>query len=78
MKKDKKLVNEITRYVEENIKSFHDSRINKLKTLKLKNVLKKKNPYLFRAKYMLTADDIVKNLTHAYYHLRKKRCLETG
>ena len=66
MKKDKKLVNEITRYVEENIKSFHDSRINKLKTLKLKNVLKKKNPYLFRAKYMLTADDIVKNLTNAY------------
>jgi hypothetical protein len=66
MKKDKKLVDEITRYVEENIKSFHDSRINKLKTLKLKNVLKKKNPYLFRAKYMLTADDIVKNLTNAY------------
>jgi len=66
MKKDQKLVDEITRYVENNIKSFHDSRINKLRTLKLKNVLKKKNPYLFRAKYMLTADDIVKNLTNAY------------
>ncbi|MDR2907460.1 MAG: cytosolic protein [Bacteroidales bacterium] len=66
MKRNQKLVDEITHYVEEHIKSFHDSRINKLKTLKLKNVLKKKNPYLFRAKYMLTADDIVRNLTNAY------------
>jgi hypothetical protein len=52
--------------VEQNISSFHQSRIDKLKTLKLKTILKKKNPYLFKAKYFPTASDIVKSLTDAF------------
>jgi hypothetical protein len=34
--------------------------------LKLKSVLRKKNPYLFKAKYVLTAQDIIKSLTDAF------------
>jgi hypothetical protein len=32
----------------------------------LKTVLKKKNPYLFKAKYILTAEQIIKSLTDAF------------
>jgi hypothetical protein len=56
----------VTQYVEENIDVFHHKRVNCLNGLKLKTVLKKKNPYLFKAKYFLTAEQIVKGLTDAF------------
>lgn len=34
--------------------------------MKLQKVLGKKNPYLFKAKYILTAQDIIKSLTDAF------------
>lgn len=34
--------------------------------MKLRKVLGKKNPYLFKAKYVLTAQDIIKSLTDAF------------
>ncbi|WP_291528048.1 PmeII family type II restriction endonuclease [Bacteroides sp. UBA939] len=52
--------------MEQNISNFHQSRINKLEKLKLKTILKKKNPYLFKAKYFNAASDIVKSLTDAF------------
>ncbi len=57
---------EITQYVEENIGIFHQKRIAGLNALKLKKVLGKKNPYLYKAKYILTAQDIIKSLTDAF------------
>lgn len=57
---------QVTDYVEKNISTFHQSRIGKLGTLSLDTVLKKKNPYLFKAKYLLTAGDIVKSLADAF------------
>lgn len=59
-------LNDVTQYVEKNIGTFHQKRIAGLKNLKLKKVLGKKNPYLFRAKYILTAQDIIKNFTDAF------------
>ena len=56
----------VVKYVEENIGTFHQKRIAGLKDLKLKKVLSKKNPYLFKAKYVLTAQDIIKSLTDAF------------
>lgn len=53
---------DVTRYVEKNIGTFHQKRIIKLNSLKLKDVLKKKNPYLFRAKNVLTAQDIIASI----------------
>lgn len=57
---------DVTQYVEENIGTFHQKRIAGLNDLKLKKVLVKKNPYLFKAKYILTAQDIIKSLTDAF------------
>jgi hypothetical protein len=57
---------DISQYVEENIGTFHQKRIDSLDRLKLKTVLQKKNPYLFKAKYFLTAEQIIKGFTYAF------------
>ncbi len=59
-------LNDVVKYVEENIGSFHKKRIASLNNLRLKTVLSKKNPYLFKAKYVLTAQDIIKSLADAF------------
>ena len=56
----------IIQYVEANIGIFHQKRIASLDSLKLTQVLKRKNPYLFKAKYLLTAGEIIKALTDAH------------
>lgn len=60
------LINDVIQYVENNIAQFHTQRIDKIKTLKLKVVLKKKNPYLFKAKYLQTSEEIIRQLIEAY------------
>ncbi|HZE84121.1 MAG TPA: PmeII family type II restriction endonuclease [Puia sp.] len=59
-------IEEVQQYVEQNIGVFHSKRIAGLTGLKLGKVLAKKNPYLFKAKYLLTAQDIIKSLTDAF------------
>ena len=39
---------EITDYVEANIQNFHQRRLDNLQKLKLMDVIKRKNPYLFK------------------------------
>ena len=57
---------DIIEYVEQNIGSFHQKRIIGLSSLKLTTVLARKNPYLFKAKSLVTAPDIVKSITDAF------------
>lgn len=57
---------DVTQYVEQNIGTFHKKRIESLDNLKLTDVLKRKNPYLFKAKYVLTAQDIIKGIIDAH------------
>jgi hypothetical protein len=57
---------DVSHYVEKNIGTFHEKRIQSLDGLKLKSVLKRKNPYLFKAKYVLTADQIVRGIVDAH------------
>ncbi len=59
-------IKDINQYVENNIGTFHQKRIDSLNKLKLKTVLKKKNPYLFKAKHLLTSEAIIKKLTDAF------------
>lgn len=59
-------IKSVQQYVEKNIITFHEKRIASLQGLKLKTVLRKKNPYLFRAKYLLTAEQIVRSLAEAF------------
>jgi hypothetical protein len=55
----------IEEFVERNIISFHEKRATNLDRLKLDVVLKAKNPYLFRAKHLESAPDLVKGLLDA-------------
>ena len=57
---------EITDYVEANIQGFHRKRLDNLQKLKLMNVVKRKNPYLFKAKNINTAQDFVKTILDAF------------
>lgn len=67
MKNMKKLnLKDVRQYVEENIGVFHEKRIQSLDSLKLSQVLKRKNPYLFKAKHVLTSEQIIKSLIDAH------------
>ncbi len=57
---------QIVAFVEKNIQKFHDKRLKSLEGLKLNTVLKKKNPYLFKAKNILFAEEFVKTITDAF------------
>ncbi|UWX57976.1 PmeII family type II restriction endonuclease [Chlorobaculum sp. MV4-Y] len=57
---------DVSNYVEENIGLFHQKRIASLDSLRLSTVLKRKNPYLFKAKHMQTAEQIVRGLVDAH------------
>jgi len=59
-------IDEVVKYVERNIGSFHVKRLQNLDELKLHKILKRKNPYLFKAKNILTAQDLVKVLLDAH------------
>lgn len=56
----------ITKFVEANIGEFHGKRLAKLGALKLGEVLKRKNPYLFRAKNLSTPETFVRAILDAY------------
>lgn len=57
---------DVADYVEQNIGVFHQKRIQNLDSLKLSQVLKRKNPYLFKAKYVLTAEQIIRGIVDAH------------
>ena len=59
-------VNEIIQFIEENIPNFHSRRLEKLQKMDLKLILRRKNPYLFKAKNINTAADLVKGVLDAY------------
>lgn len=58
-------LDDIRQYVAENIAEFHSNKLNSLETLKLKKLLNK-NPYLYKAKYIETAGDLVNGLLSAF------------
>ena len=45
---------------------FYEVRLNNLKTLQLKSILKRKNPYLFKAKNIELAGDLMKSIVDAF------------
>lgn len=59
-------IEDIAKYVEQNIGDFHSKRLEKLEKLNFKEILKRKNPYLYKAKNILTAQDLIKNLLDAF------------
>lgn len=59
-------LNDVVDFVEENIGEFHERRASSLRGLKLTQVLKRKNPYLFKAKNINDAHDLVKLILDAH------------
>ena len=58
-------IKDVTEYVERNIGSFHEKRLHSLDGLSLRKVLNRKNPYLFKAKNVLTSEQIIKGILDA-------------
>jgi hypothetical protein len=59
-------IQDVVWYVESNIGVFHEKRIKSLDSLKLYQVLKRKNPYLFKALHTLTASQIIDGIVDAH------------
>jgi len=59
-------VQEITKFIESHIPGFHAKRLESLAELKLEAVLRRKNPYLFKAKFVTSAPELVKLILDAH------------
>ncbi len=59
-------LSDLTQYVNDNIVKYHDSKLSSLNSLELKRILSNKNPYLFKAKSMNSAYDLVNNILDAF------------
>lgn len=57
---------DVSQWVNENITTFHENKIRILRSLTLKKVLRKKNPYLFRAKNITLAQELIEEILNAY------------
>ncbi len=57
---------DVTKYVEEHIGEFHESRLLSLTKISLRKILLRKNPYLFKAKNILTSEQLVRTILDAH------------
>ena len=57
---------EVTAYVKAHIGTFHSRRLESLAKLRLPNLLRRKNPYLFKSKNIDAVADLVKSLLDAH------------
>ena len=58
--------NKLNEFININISEFHQNRLNSLNKLKLTDVLKRKNLYLYKAKNIQTSEELIKAVTDAY------------
>ena len=59
-------MDDVREYVHEHIREFHEAKLAGLDKLKLNDILSRKNPYLYRAKNMLTSEMIVRSCIEAH------------
>ncbi|MDR1529264.1 MAG: cytosolic protein [Burkholderiales bacterium] len=62
----------LSSFIEKNIHEFHENRLRSLNELRLDRILLQKNPYLFRAKHLNTAAEIIESLLSAYLSSREE------
>lgn len=55
----------VEKFVKDYITKFHDSRLKRLESTTLSSLLGNKNPYLFRAKNLTTAQELITSLLEA-------------
>lgn len=59
-------LDEVRQFVDENIGSFHTNKLEAIRELNLSKLMKRKNPYLFKAKNVTTTEEFVRKLLDAY------------
>lgn len=59
-------IEDVKTFVNDHINEFHNQRLQCLDSLKLQEVLKRKNPYLYKAKNVLTSDEIIRGIVDAH------------
>jgi len=57
---------EIAAFIETHIKDYHAKIFDRLSALKLPKILKRKNPYLFKAKNLNVAQELIKSILDAH------------
>lgn len=57
---------ELAIFIENGIQSYHEKILNRLLRLRLKDVLKRKNPYLFKVKSLDTSQDLIESILGAH------------
>src|SRR3970282_203554 len=56
----------LMQFANREIEAFHEARLARVENVKLTDVLKRKNPYLFRAKNILTAGELIRAILDAF------------
>jgi Type II restriction endonuclease EcoO109I len=56
----------VEKYVKQNIGKFHKARLDRIGDIKLNEILRKKNPYLFKAKNVKKASEIIEGILSAH------------
>jgi hypothetical protein len=69
-------LDEVCEYANSNIVHFHERRLASLEGLKLDRLLKK-NPYLFKAKHITTAGELIEGCWRLISPPRRKSTLVT-
>ena len=59
-------VRKVTKFIEAHIPEFHRKRLESLAGLKLQKVLRRKNPYLYKAKFVTSAPELIKAILDAH------------
>ena len=63
----------VVEYVSDNINDFHATKAKLLSEINLKSILRKKNPYLFRAKNIAVASDLIQSILDAYLYASEEK-----
>lgn len=63
----------VARFVNENIVTFHEAKLHTLEALDLKTLLRRKNPYLFKAKNVVVASELIQGFLDALLSSSEER-----
>ena len=69
-------INDVTKYVEDNIGIFHQKRIESLENLKFWQILSRENPYLLKTKYGLISGELVRSIVDTHIFLGEENVFD--
>ena len=65
-------------YVDTHIGEFHSRRLDRLKSINLKSLLSRKNPYLFRSKGIVSPRELVAPMLDAHLSSQEEGMFNSG